>query len=176
LSAGLASLLPFMRRRRDFPLPNPDVELARFMGAWYVLGGILTPLERCVANAVEYYELDDDGTVAARFRFRAGGFDGPFMEFTSRGYPTDDPSNAVWGMEFVPPLRLDYRIAHVDADYRVTLVGRERRDLLWIMARTPSVPDAVFGDLVARAEAMGYDPDAIFTVPQRWDDMASTPA
>ena len=170
MSAGLASLRLPKAGRRDVPLPKPDVELARFMGAWYVLGGILTPVERFVANAVEYYELDDDGSVATRFRFRAGGFDGPFMEFTSRGYPTDDPSNAFWGMEFVPPARLDYRIAFVDPDYRTTLVARERRDLLWIMARTPSLPDAEFGALIARAEAMGYDPDAIFTVPQRWED------
>ena len=156
--------------RRAHPLPKPDIDLAGFMGAWYVLGGILTPIERLAYNAVEYYELDDDGSVSTRFRFRFGGFDGPFTEFTSRGYPTDDPSNAVWGMEFVPPLRLDYRIAYLDADNGTTLVARQRRDLLWIMARTPSVPDAVFGDLVARAEAMGYDPDAIFTVPQRWED------
>ena len=84
------------------------------------------------------------------------------MELGSRGYVTEDPSQAIWGMEFVPPLRLDYRIAYVDPDYRTTLVARERRDLLWIMARTPQVEDAELG-LIARAEAMGYDPDAIFT-------------
>jgi Bacterial lipocalin len=170
VKTGFALPTPFSRGRRAEPLPVPEVDLARFMGAWYVLGGILTPVERFAYNPVEFYELDDDGTVATRFRFRLGSFDGPFVELTSRGYVTDDPSQAIWGMEFVPPLRLDYRIAFVDPDYRTTLVARERRDLLWIMARTPHVDDAELGRLIGRAEAMGYDPDAIFTAPQRWPD------
>jgi apolipoprotein D and lipocalin family protein len=170
LKTTLAFPNPFAFGRRPDPLPIPDVDLARFMGAWYVLGGILTPLERFAYNPVEYYELDDDGTVATRFRFRLGGFEGPFVELRSRGCVTDDPSQAIWGMEFVPPLRLDYRIAFVDADYRTTLVARERRDLLWIMARTPHIDDGALGRLIGRAEAMGYDPDAIFTTPQRWQD------
>ena len=170
MKTSIAVWNPFATGRRAAPLPVPEIDLGRFMGAWYVLGGILTPVERFAWNPVENYELDDDGTVTTRFRFRLGGFDGPFVELGSRGYVTDDPSNAIWGMEFVPPLRLDYRIAYVDPDYRTTLVGRARRDLLWIMARTPRIDDAELGRLIGRAEAMGYDPDAIFTAPQRWPD------
>ena len=168
MKLDLALAGPFAGGRRRDPLPKPSVELARFMGAWYVLGGILTPVERLAFDPVEYYELDGDGTVDTRFRFRLGGHDGRFVELRSRGHVTDDPSCAVWGMEFVPRLRLDYRIAWVDADYRTALVARERRDLLWIMARTPQLPDAELGGLVARAGALGYDPDRIRRAPQRW--------
>ena len=75
----------FAPARRAAPLPVPEVDLARFMGAWYVLGGILTPVERFAYNPVEYYELDDDGSVATRFRFRLGAFDGPFVAVSVPG-------------------------------------------------------------------------------------------
>ena len=47
--------------------------------------------------------------------------------------------NAVWGMRFVWPVKADYRIAWLDRDYTLTVVGREARDYVWIMARRPQI-------------------------------------
>ena len=156
------------RRRPRPPLPEPEVDLERFCGSWYVLGGVLTPFERVLCNAVEDYRLDAAGNVQTRFRFRVGSVDGPFGELRSTGFVADERQAAVWGMQFVAPFKLDYRIAWVAEDYGATLVARQRRDLLWIMARSPDPGAASFGELVARAEAMGYDPDDVITLTQRW--------
>ena len=50
------------------------VDLPRFMGDWYVIANIPTRLERGAHNAVESYRLDDDGSIATTFTFRADGF------------------------------------------------------------------------------------------------------
>ena len=119
-------------------------------------------------NAVETYSLNDDGTIATQFTFRAGGFDGKAKEYNPKGFVTDTESNALWGMRFVWPIKADYRIVYLDDDYTQTIIGRQKRDFVWIMARTPTISDADYDRLVSFAESIGYDTSLIQRVPQRW--------
>jgi apolipoprotein D and lipocalin family protein len=149
--------------------PTQPVDLARFMGDWYVIAHIPAYLEQDAYNAVETYRLDADGTIATTFTFRAGGFDGEVKRYTPRGFVLDRESNAVWGMRFVWPIKADYRIAYVAPDYDQTLIVREKRDYLWIMARTPQIAEADLERLLRLAAAQGYDATQVRRVPQRWD-------
>jgi hypothetical protein len=63
-----------------------DVDLARFMGDWYVIAAIATVFERDAYNPVDSYRLDPDGSVATTFSFNDGAFDGPRKRYTSRGF------------------------------------------------------------------------------------------
>jgi apolipoprotein D and lipocalin family protein len=152
------------------PLPTvAHVDLERFMGDWYVIACIPTYIEKGAYNAVESYRLAADGTIATTFTFRAGGFDGKPKRYTPRGFVFDRTSNAVWGMQFIWPLKADYRIVHLAPDYSLTMIAREKRDYVWIMARTPRIPDADYQRMLALAAAQGYEIDRIHKVPQRWD-------
>ena len=147
------------------PLPNVVVE--RFMGDWYVIASIPTFIEKGAHNAVESYRLAADGTIETTFSFRAGAFDGPQKRYTPRGFVIDRNSNAVWGMQFIWPIKADYRIIHLAADYSQTVIGREARDHVWIMARTPEIPAADYARLVELTSLQGYDTSRIRKVPQR---------
>ena len=163
--------------RPPVPLAQ-DVDLERFMGDWYVIACIPTWLERDAWNAVESYRLDADGSIATTFTFRKGGFDGPERRMHPRGFVVDRASNAVWGMQFVWPIKADYRIAYLSGDYGQTVIAREARDYVWIMARTPSISDADYRRLTDFVAAMGYDMAKLRRVPQRWPASArsgSTP-
>jgi apolipoprotein D and lipocalin family protein len=146
----------------------PSVDLARFMGDWYVIASIPTFIEKGAHNAVERYELAADGTIATTFTFRAGGFDGDLKTYRPRGFVYDRASNAVWGMQFLWPIKADYRIMHVSTEYDVTIIGRQKRDYVWIMARTPTIPEPTYQKLVAMIEREGYDVAKVERVPQRW--------
>jgi apolipoprotein D and lipocalin family protein len=153
------------------PLETAEsVDLDRFMGDWYVIASIPTSIERSAYNAIESYRLDDDGSIATTFTFRKGGFDGKQKTYTPRGFVIDRESNAVWGMRFVWPIKADYRIVHVDDEYSETVIGRTKRDYVWIMTREPSVSDQRYRELVAIVERQGYDANLIRRVPQRWQD------
>lgn len=150
------------------PIKTVDhLELERFMGDWYVIANIPTVLEKEAYNAVENYRLDDNGTVATTFTFRHGGFDGPLKAYHPRGFVQDD-SNAVWGMQFVWPFKADYRIIYLDADYSLTVVGRSKRDYIWVMAREPAVPETRLQEILDYAESLGYDLSQVRKVPQKW--------
>ena len=151
----------------------PKVDLGRFMGDWYVIASIPTYIERDAYNAVESYRLAPDGTIETTFTFKEGGFDGEPRRYTPRGFVLDHESNAVWGMRFVWPVKADYRIAYLSADYGQTVIARVARDYVWIMARTPSIPDADYERLLQFVAAQGYDVSLLRKVPQRWDSSAS---
>jgi len=144
------------------------VDLPRFMGDWYVIASIPTVIEKGAHNAVESYRLDADGTVATTFTFRKGGFDGPEKRYTPRAWIRDE-SNAIWGMQFVWPVKADFRIVYLAPDYSQTVIARQKRDYVWIMARTPAVPQDDYERLITLAASLGYDPSKIERVPQRWD-------
>jgi len=146
-----------------------QLDLQRFMGDWYVIASIPTFIEKGAHNAVESYRLDDDGTIAVTFTFRAGAFDGERKQYAPRGFVRDDPSNAIWGMQFIWPIKADYRITYLAEDYSRTIISREARDYVWIMARTPILPDAEYRRLLKIVGDQGYNIENITKVPQRWN-------
>jgi len=150
------------------------VDLDRFMGDWYVIANIPTFLEKGAHNAVENYALNDDGTIATTFTYRDGSFDGEEKRYTPKGFIKDENTNALWGMRFIWPIKADYRIVYLDDDYTQTVVGRQKRDFVWIMARTPTIPDDQYDEIVRYVESIGYDISKIERVPQQWADQSAT--
>ena len=144
------------------------VDLPRFMGDWYVIANIPTAIEKGAHNAVESYRLDDDGTIATTFTFRDGSFDGPEKAYHPRGFIRDRESNAVWGMQFVWPIKAEYLVVYLDEDYSKTVIGRSKRDYVWIMAREPRMADAEYREIIGYLSELGYDVSRIEKVPQRW--------
>ena len=93
------------------------VDIDRFMGDWYVIANIPTFLEKGAHNAVETYTRNADGTIATRFTYRKGSFDGKRKEHFPKGFISDKKTNAIWGMRFVWPIKADYRIVYLEDDY-----------------------------------------------------------
>jgi len=150
--------------------PVPQVDLQRFMGDWYVIGNIPTRPERNAFNAMESYTLQPDGTIATRFRYREGAFDGELKTMNPVGTVVPGTRNAVWGMQFIWPIKAEYVIVDVDKDYQITVIGRSDRDYAWIMARTPKIPEVDYQAAVSRLKALGYSVDNLRRVPQRWPE------
>jgi len=151
------------------PLPQASyVDLERFMQDWYVIASIPTFLERDAHNAVESYRLAPDGSIETTFSFRKGGFDGPRKVYRPRGFVRDTTTNATWGMQFVWPIKADYRVLYLSEDYGKTIIGRQKRDYVWIMSNTPQIAAQDYQELVKRVAEAGYDTSLLRKVPQRW--------
>jgi apolipoprotein D and lipocalin family protein len=147
------------------------VDLKRFMGNWYVIASIPTRLEKGVYNGIESYRLAEDGTVETTFTFRKGAFDGPVKTYRPRGFVRDSESNAVWDMQFFWPFKAEYRIVYLNDDYTQTVIGRTKRDYLWIMARDHSIPQADYDRLLRFVADLGYDVSRVQKVPQQGRDL-----
>jgi apolipoprotein D and lipocalin family protein len=149
------------------PIETVDyVDLSRFMGDWYVIANIPTFIETDAYNAIESYRLDKDGTVATTFRFNKGSLDGPLKEYHPRGFVRDTQSNAVWGMQFIWPFKAEYRIIYLNQDYSATVIGRTKRDYVWIMSRNPAIPEDEYARILNFLKEQEYDIEKLQKVPQ----------
>jgi len=145
-----------------------QVDIPRFMGDWFVIANIPTFIEEGAHNAVESYSLNEDGTIATTFSFREGSFSGEKSVYTPTGYILDTQSNAVWGMQFIWPIKSDYRIVYLNDNYTLTIIGRLKRDYVWIMSRSPKISEAEYQKLVRIVAQQGYDTTKLQRVPQQW--------
>ena len=150
------------------PIHTVDaVDIEKFMGDWYVIASIPTFIEKEAYNAIESYRLAEDGTIETTFTFNKGAFEGPLKVYRPRGFIQDKQSNAVWGMQFFWPIKAEYRIIYLTEDYAQTVIGRTKRDYVWIMARQPAVPEEDYNRILDFIKAQGYDLSKLRKVPQQ---------
>jgi apolipoprotein D and lipocalin family protein len=148
------------------PIETVDyVDLNRFSGDWYVIASIPTFIEKDAYNAIEHYAAPNDGRVQTTFTFSKGRLDGARKVYRPTGFIRDDGSNAVWGMQFMWPFKAEYRVIHLDDDYQETIIGRSKRDYVWIMARSAKLADTDYERLVAHVAEAGYDTSKLRRVP-----------
>ncbi|GAB6195109.1 lipocalin family protein [Lysobacter xanthus] len=166
LAAALA-VLAGCASARPPTVPHVDrVDLARFMGDWYVIANIPSFPEREAYAAVESYAMRPDGRIQTTFRYRKGSFDAPVKTMRPVATVVPGSGGAVWGMQFVWPIKAEYVIGWLAPDYSQTLVVRSDRDYAWLMARTPTLPEADIEAAIERLRAMGYDVSKVRRVPQ----------
>jgi len=150
-----------------------EVDLPRFMGDWYVIAHIPPGIDRDAHNAVESYSLEK-GLVSTTYRRRPGSFEAPEKISRPVGHVKEGTGNALWGMRFIRwlPLGLEFRISHLEPDYSVTIIGRSRRDFVWLMSRNPDMSDEDYARYVSLIASWGYDISKLVRIPQRWQETA----
>jgi len=137
-----------------------QLDLPRFMGDWHVLADIATPFDRNAVLPLERYKLVDDNIVETIYQYHDGSPEGPIRERHLKGFVSTD-SNAIWGMQIIWPIKADYRVVYLDDAYQTTIIGRVKRDFVWVMARTPTIASEDFEALLNEVQALGYDLDRL---------------
>lgn len=162
----LASILSACATNQLAPIATVSrVDLPKFMGSWYVIAAIPTAIETESYNAVESYQLDKDGSIATTFTYNKGSLDGKLKTYHPRGFVIENSGNALWGMQFIWPIKAEYRIVYLNEDYTQTIIARNARDYVWIMARTPTITDAEYEKLTKLVAQYGYDLSKLRKVP-----------
>ena len=65
--------------------------------------------------------------------------------------------DAVWG---------DYWVLDLDPAYQLVAVGEPKREYLWVLSRTPTVPATEYQALLKRLTAQGFDVRKLELSPQ----------
>lgn len=141
------------------------VDIDKFMGDWYVIAHIPTFIEKIAYNAVETYALNADGTIATTFTFNQGGFDGPQKIYRPKGFVVPNTGNAEWGMQFIWPIKAQYKISYLDSSYTNTIIARDALDYVWLMSRDKNLSEAEIIRFTELIKSMGYNVDNLRRVP-----------
>ncbi len=141
--------------------PVVALDLNRYLGEWYEIARFDHSFERGVEQAKANYTQNADGTIKV---VNSGVKDGKPKTAIGKGKTTDTPG--LLRVSFFGPFYADYRVMLIDKDYTRALVGSGGADYLWILSRTPSLPENVKSELLAEAQRRGYDTDKLIWVRQ----------
>lgn len=135
--------------------PVAGVDLARYAGRWFEIAAFPMFFQRnCLGDTTAEYTLRPDGEVTVDNRCRTeSGTD----RAIGRAWAVADSGNARLKVSFFWPFRSDYWIIGLDEEYRWAVVGHPDRKYLWILSRTPQLPEAEASRALAAASAQGYD-------------------
>lgn len=132
-----------------------QVDLQRYLGRWYEIGSFPMYFQRkCVGDTTADYSLEKDGEIGVFNRCRTA--DG-FIDATGRAHVVPESGNARLKVSFFWPFYGDYWIIGLDESYRWALVGNPQRKNLWILSRTPVLPEAELQKAKAIALQQGFD-------------------
>ncbi len=168
LLVGLVTALISGCANQNPPIkPVSSVDLNQYMDDWYVIACIPTVFEIDAYNAVKSYQIEKDGSINTTFVYRKDAFDGPEKRYNPQGFVVENTGNAVWGMKFIWPFKTEYIIAYLDKDYTSTIIARNARDYVWIMARTPFIKVREYQALTKTVANLGYDVSKLRKVPHQ---------
>jgi len=149
----------------------PEVDLERFSGKWYVIANIPYWAEKDKVGTYVEYVQREDGMLDDFYYFQPDNFASKQDRWEGVAWVMDDGSNAIWKTQFVWPLKVDYVILEVDADYQTALVGHPERKLAWLFSREARMDQARYDELLGTLSAQGFDASQVRRVPQRREDL-----
>jgi apolipoprotein D and lipocalin family protein len=150
----------------------PNVDLSRYVGKWYEIAKYPNRFQKqCVANTTATYAMKAGGRLEVINECVKK--DGTGERAVGEAKIADKKTNAKLkvrfapgALSFLPFVWGNYWIIDLDKDYGYVAIGEPKREYFWILARKPVLDDAVYQDIVRRAEAMGFSPAKIERSPQ----------
>lgn len=146
--------------------PVQDFELQRYLGRWYEIARLDHSFERGLERVTAEYSLRDDGGVRVVNR----GYDpesGTWKEAEGKAYFVRSPDVGYLKVSFFGPFYGAYVVFELDQEgYGYAFVSGPDTSYLWLLARTPTVDEALLERFVAAARTRGFDTDALIFVPQ----------
>jgi apolipoprotein D and lipocalin family protein len=153
------------------PVTVSSVHVNRYLGRWHEVARLPMPFQKANEAAIAEYGLNPDGTLSVNnIAIRKDG-----TRHDIRGYASilNSPENSklavhfnTWFGPWIPvPHEGNYWILYVDEDYLQAIVGTPDYKYLWILSRTPTIPEEQFQALVAKARHLGFDVSGLIRDP-----------
>jgi apolipoprotein D and lipocalin family protein len=121
--------------------------------------------ERGLVQVTATYGERGDGGISVLNR----GYDpvkNEWDESEGKAYFTGAPTTAALKVSFFGPFYGGYNVIALDDAYQFALVSGPNRDYLWILSRTPTIPDEVKQEYLNTARSLGFPVDQLVWVKQ----------
>lgn len=142
-------------------------DVQRYLGTWYEIARLDHSFERGLINVTAGYSLNEDGSLRVVNR----GFDpvkNRWKEAVGRARFVSGPDMGRLKVSFFGPFYGGYNIIDLDErGYSYVLICGNDRSYLWILARTPRLPEPVKTSLVQKAKDLGFATDSLIYVQQQ---------
>jgi apolipoprotein D and lipocalin family protein len=157
---------PAVTASRSACVAGLPIDLERYMGKWYVIADTPFLSEHDYVGSYDEWTLRADGKIDDKYLGRRYSFDQPVTgsQFVAKVVP--GTGGTTWRVGLIWPFEVVVVTAYVDADYRYTIRCMADGNMVWVLARTPTIDEATYSDMLNRLARMGFHIDRVRRVPQ----------
>lgn len=142
-----------------------NLDVNRFMGSWYEIARYEHSFEKGMTHVKANYSLLPDGTIRV---LNSGMKNGKKKEIEGKARKKKDSnSNSKLEVSFFLWFYSDYFVFELDDNYQYAVIGSSSDKYLWILSRTPQLPQSTINDLLIKIKKRGYDTSKLYFVPQK---------
>lgn len=146
--------------------PVKQFELSRYLGKWYEIARLDHSFERGLERVTADYTLREDGVVAVVNRGYLSKED-EWKEAEGKAYFVRGSNEGYLKVSFFGPFYGSYVIFELDKEkYQYAFVSGPDTSYLWLLSRTPSLPQEVIDQFVQRSKNLGFDVSKLIFVHQ----------
>ncbi len=145
--------------------PVRDFDTHRYLGQWYEIMRLDNRFERGLQQVTATYRQRSDGSLQVINR----GYDPlsrRWKESEGKALFTGRQDVAALKVSFFGPFYGGYNVIALDDQYRYALVSGSNRQYLWLLSRTPDMPQSVRERFIQQAKQLNFPVEQLITVPQ----------
>ncbi len=144
------------------------LDLKRYMGKWYEIARFDHRFERGLIGNTAEYSLLSNGKIQVINRGYEGSLNGKFETAEGKAKLPDPSEPGKLQVSFFLWFYGEYNVLELDSvNYSYALIGSSSDKYLWILSRTPQLPEITKNLLVEKARKRGYDTSKLIWVKQR---------
>jgi apolipoprotein D and lipocalin family protein len=145
--------------------PVQGFDANRYLGTWYEIARLENSFESGLEQITAHYSPREGGGLRVLNR----GYDPEkrnWKDAEGKAFFVGPPTEGRLKVSFFGPFYGAYNIINLDDNYGYALVSGPDYSYLWVLSRTPQLPDTVLKQLVAKAKEFGFDTDKLIYVKQ----------
>lgn len=153
------------------PTPIAHVDLAKYAGKWYEIARLPIYFQRnCASDVTATYTANPDGSIKVDNQCQTA--QAKTLEAIGKATKNGDTGSQLKvtflpkGLRWLPFGKADYWVLALDKDYNYALVGTPNQKYLWVLSRTPTMPDSIYNTYVNLAKQQGYDVNKLIKTVQ----------
>jgi apolipoprotein D and lipocalin family protein len=141
------------------------VDLNRYIGKWFEIARYPNIFERkCDHDVTAEYSIKANGSIRVVNSCVRG--DGRIDRSEGTAHVVDTLTNAKLKVTFFWPFYGKYWIIGLDNQYQYAVVGEPSHEYVWILSRTPTLPDNVYQKVLQQVTTSGYEPQKLAKTTQ----------
>lgn len=162
---ALALVVSSLGFAKSADLPTVSyVNVERYVGKWYSIAALPQFFTRnCIGQTADYGVINDKTISVLNTCLKEDDKSTIKGQAVVVNSATNAELQVTFDSFFTRLFRVkgEYNIIKLDENYKYVLVGSRNRRSLWIMSRTPSMPETVYNIYVQEALKLGFPVDEL---------------